>query len=79
MLKVVQAAWAGDSKVKPAFSDGSEGIDDFAPLLLKDTSLTVPVREPNAFTRFFLELGALCWPHGLEFNGASLHRDLQET
>ena len=41
--------------------------------------LTVPLRDALAFKRFFLELGALCWPNGLEFNPASLHKELHEA
>ena len=78
MIKVVHATWAGDSKVALAFSDGTEGVYDFAGLLAKETTLTQPLRDVEAFKRFFLELGALCWPNGLEFNGTSLHVDLQQ-
>lgn len=76
---MMHATWVADSKVALAFSDGTEGVYDFAVLLTKSTALTVPLRDEQAFKRFFLEMGALCWPNGLEFNGASLHKDLQEA
>jgi hypothetical protein len=79
MIKIVQATWAGDTKVALVFSDNTEGVYDFAGLLAKDTVLTRPLRDVESFKRFFLELGALCWPHGLEFSGASLHEDLQQA
>ena len=77
MIKLVHASWTAEQKIAMAFSDGTEGVYDFAALLAKETALTVPLRDTQMFKRFFLELGALCWPNGLEFNAASLHRELQ--
>jgi Protein of unknown function (DUF2442) len=76
MIKVVHAQWAGDSKVSLSFSDGSDGVYDFASLLAKDTALAQPLRNADMFKRFFLELGALCWPNGLEFSASKLHSEL---
>jgi hypothetical protein len=78
MIKVVHAKWAGDRKVALAFSNGLAGTYDFAGLLANDTVLTKPLRDDEAFRQFFLELGALCWPNGLEFSGESLYRALRE-
>lgn len=76
MIKLVHAKWAGDSKLSLAFSDGSQGIYDFSALLAKNTALTLPLKDATAFQRFFLELGALCWPNGLEFSASKLHSEL---
>ena len=78
MVKVVRATWAGDSKVALVFSDGTQGTYDFTELLARDTVLTRPLRDEATFKQFFLELGALCWPNGLEFSAASLHGDLKQ-
>jgi hypothetical protein len=76
MIKLVHAKWIGDSKLSLAFSDGSQGIYDFNALLAKNTTLTLPLQDAVAFQRFFLELGALCWPNGLEFSASKLHSEL---
>ena len=76
MIKLVHAKWVGDSKLSLAFSDGSQGIYDFDTLLAKNTALTLPLKDTVAFQRFFLELGALCWPNGLEFSASKLHSEL---
>jgi hypothetical protein len=76
MIKIVHAKWVKDHVIALAFSDGSEGEYEFASLLAKETPLTLPIRETALFQRFFLELGALCWPNGLEFSAAKLHSDL---
>jgi Protein of unknown function (DUF2442) len=76
MIKIVHARWIKDQQIALAFSDGSEGAYDFASLLAVKTPLTTPLQHIAAFQKFFLELGALCWPHGLEFSADKLHADL---
>ncbi|TAG27270.1 MAG: DUF2442 domain-containing protein [Burkholderiales bacterium] len=76
MIKIVHARWIKDQQIALAFSDGSEGVYDFASLLALKTPLTQPLQDIAAFQKFFLELGALCWPHGLEFSADKLHADL---
>ena len=76
MIKLVHAKWVGDSKLSLAFSDGSQGIYNFDALLAKNTELTLPLQNTALFQRFFLELGALCWPNALEFSASKLHSEL---
>ncbi len=76
MIKIVHARWIKDQQIALAFSDGSEGVHDFAPLLSLRTPLTQPLQDTAAFQKFFLELGALCWPHGLEFSADKLRAEL---
>ena len=72
MIKLASASLLRDKILRLAFSDGSEGDLDFAPILARDTDLTRPLAQPEYFGGFFLELGALCWPNGLEFSARSL-------
>ncbi len=76
MIKIVHARWIKDQQIALTFSDGSEGVYDFASLLAFKTPLTQPLQDTAAFQKFFLELGALCWRHGLEFSADKLHADL---
>lgn len=80
MIKLVSALQAGPLRLHMTFSDGSSGDLDFLPLLhAHDTVLTVPLRNPAAFARHYLELGALAWPNGLEFSARSLQTMLSEA
>ena len=79
MIKLVSSSLLHDKVLHLAFSDGSEGDLDFAPLLARDTALTRPLAQPEYFSRFFIELGALCWPNGLEFSARSLHEKLRQA
>ena len=76
MIKLLDAKWVADSKLLLAFSDGSQSIYDFSALLAKNTALTLTLKDSSTFQRFFLELGALCWPNGLEFSASKLHSEL---
>lgn len=77
MIKLVSAKILGARALRLTFSDGSEGDFDFAPVLARETVLTRPLEQPEYFDKYFLELGALCWPNGLEFSARSLHEKLK--
>ena len=79
MIKLVSAKVLGAKSLRLTFSDGSEGDFDFASILAKDTVLTRPLEQPEYFERYFLELGALCWPNGMDFSARSLHEKLKEA
>jgi Protein of unknown function (DUF2442) len=65
MIKIVHACWIKNQQIALVFSDGGEGVYDFAPWLAHKTPLIQPLQDTARFQKFFLELGALCWPHGL--------------
>jgi hypothetical protein len=76
MIKIVHAEIRQDRVLRLEFSDGSFGDYDVAPLIARGTSLTRPLEDDAFFGRFFLELGALAWPNGLELAPAALHGEL---
>lgn len=78
MIKIVEATVVRGSTLRLEFSDGRAGDLDIPAFLARDTSLTRPLREPEYFRRFFLELGALCWPNGLELSAGSLYRAIEQ-
>jgi hypothetical protein len=65
--------------VKDWSKAATAGEYDLGPIVERDTILTRPLRAPEYFRSFFLELGALAWPNGLEFSPESLHRALLEA
>lgn len=79
MIKIVKAEYLSGYQLRLTFSDGAHGDYDFAPLLTKETVLTKPLKDPEIFKAYFIELGALCWKNGLEFSPAALHQELQST
>ena len=79
MIKLVSASLVSGKVLRLAFSDGSAGECDFTELLARDTALTRPLAQGEYFARFFLELGALCWPNGLEFSARSLRERMKRS
>lgn len=79
MIKIVSAEALQGLVIRLAFSDGSGGDLDFDFAVSRNTVLTSPLADPGYFKGFFLELGALCWPNGLEFSARSLRARLEQA
>jgi hypothetical protein len=78
MIKIVAAEQINDHEIRLRFSDDSHGIFDFAPFIAAGTPMTGPLRDPDFFRRFYLEMGALAWPNGFDLSAASLQRKLDD-
>ncbi len=76
MIKLIQATPQFGFRLKLVFSDHSWGELDFKPSLQRTGSLLEPLRDPIYFARCFIEMGALCWPNGLELGTESLRQKL---
>lgn len=76
MIKIVHVQPIAGTSVRLNFSDGSSGDFDLAPLIARGTELTAPLADEAFRSRCFLELGALCWPNGLELSATALHQRL---
>ncbi len=79
MIKILRAKHLRDLSIELEFSDGTVGAYDASPLLTRDTELTRSPADPAYFGRFFIDFGALCWPHGLELSPEAIHRRLQQS
>ena len=78
MTKITRASHVEGYKLELEFSDGTVGEYDLTDVVSRDSSLARPLRAPEYFLSFHLELGALCWPNGLELRGGAIHRRLAE-
>ena len=78
MIKTTQAHRVADHTIHLIFSDGSYADMDFSYLLKRGTVLTDALREDRFFSSFFLELGTLCWPNGLELSPQALYQRAKE-
>ncbi|MFO7728640.1 MAG: DUF2442 domain-containing protein [Desulfonatronovibrio sp.] len=74
MIKITQAKYLGDYQVELSFSDGMTGIFDGKSLLKRSGPLLKPLNDELFFQRFFVDFGALSWPHGLELSPAKLYQ-----
>ena len=77
MIKLTRCEPIGNLSLRLSFSDRTSGVWDATDLLTgKSTTLTIPLREPAAFARAFIDNGALAWPNGLELAPWTLHQQL---
>jgi len=78
MIKIIQAEYLNDKVIQVHFSDGSWGNYDLQPLIEKQSELTKPLQQEAFFKQFYLEMGALCWRHGLELSPENIQCKLQQ-
>lgn len=77
MIEITSASYIDQFRVAITFSDGVTGIYDAVSLLQHSGSLLLPLRDPMVFRKFFLDSGALCWPHGLELSPTRIRGEMQ--
>lgn len=78
MIKIIQIQPVDNKVLHLIFSDTSSGNYDLQSLIDRQTELVQPLRDDVYFKRCYLELGALCWPNGLELSPGNIHRKLSE-
>jgi len=79
MIKLNAVEPKGGYRLLLRFSDGTAGVYDFTHFIESATEMTIPLRDPQFFSRYFIELGALAWPNGFDLSAESLHQRLRET
>ncbi len=78
MTKIRKATYVEAWKIRLEFSTGEVGTMDLADLVARDGAMVLPLRDPEYFRKFFLELGALAWPNGFDLSPNALYRDLHD-
>ena len=74
MIKLLDAKNIAPHQLELTFSDHSHGVFDGALYLAsRQGPLLENLRDPANFARCFVDVGALCWPNGLELSAARLH------
>jgi hypothetical protein len=79
MTKILSATHLSGRRIELSFSDGVTGVWDGDALLARTGPLLVPLRDQAFFERFFIDAGALCWPHGLELSPDRLREQVRVT
>lgn len=64
LIRVVTAEYVKDYKLRVRFTDGVEGVVDFAQWL--DGEVFQPLAVKREFKRFFVAGGTVCWPNGAD-------------
>ncbi len=73
MISVKQAKYVEDYKIWLQFSNGEEGVVDFADLLDRYTAAQ-PLKDKAEFQNFYLdEWPTLAWPCGFDYSPEGLY------
>ncbi|HVV92446.1 MAG TPA: DUF2442 domain-containing protein [Hyphomicrobiales bacterium] len=59
------------------FSDGTEGVRDFADILQASGPMVEPLKSPAYFARVFVEMGAPTWPNGYDLDPINLYMQMR--
>jgi len=77
LTKVVRLEKLGRFRLRVRFSDGSEGVHDFAAMVDEPGPMLEPLRDESYFARAFLEFGAPTWPNGFDIAPEWLRREME--
>jgi len=61
------------------FTDGSEGVRDFADIIASGGPMVEPLKMPDYFARAFVEMGAPTWPNGFDVDPINLYMQLRDA
>jgi hypothetical protein len=74
VIKVLNARLTAPFTLEIDFSDQSQGVFDAHAYLANRAGLLLDkLRDPEYFSRFFIDECALYWPNGLEISLAKIH------
>ena len=76
LTKMASLEKLGGFRLRVRFSDGSEGVHDFAALVKENGPMLEPLRDEAYFARVFLEFGAPTWPNGFDIAPEWLRREM---
>jgi hypothetical protein len=79
LTKVTHLEKLGDFRLRVRFTDGSEGVHDFAALVQEPGPMLELLRDPAYFARVFLEFGAPTWPNGFDIAPEWLRREMEKA
>jgi hypothetical protein len=78
-MRIKQAEYVKDYKIKLLFSDGITKIVDFKPFLTPTRKLCIPLFDLEYFKSFYLDEITICWPNELDFSPDVLYDAGQEV
>ncbi|MFN0190906.1 MAG: DUF2442 domain-containing protein [Aestuariivirga sp.] len=79
MIKVVGLKPLDGYRLWIRFSDGSEGIRDYADMIAEGGPMVEPLRDQQFFSKVFLSMGIPTWPNGYDVDAVALHMELERA
>ena len=76
-VDVVAVKSLGDYRVWVRFSNGREGVRDFADMIAAGGEMVEPLRDKNLFQQVYVHDFVPAWPNGYEIDATNLHMEMQ--
>ncbi len=76
-VDVVALKTLGDYRVWFQFSNGSEGVRDFADLIGEGGEMVDPLADKALFSKVYLHHSVPAWPNGFEIDATNLHMEMK--
>ena len=76
-VDVVDVKSLGDYRVWVRFSNGREGVRDFADMIAAGGEMVEPLRDKNLFQQVYVHDFVPAWPNGYEIDATNLHMEMQ--
>ena len=74
VIKLLDVKAAAAHQLELTFNDHTQGVFDGAQYLAdRQGPLLEGLRDPDCFSRCFVDAGAPCWPNGLALSAARLY------
>ena len=79
LIDVLKAEPLGGFRLRLQFSDGTEGVRDFADMIAEGGPMVEPLRDPAFFSRVFIDDGIVTWPNGFDLDSIALHDEMKRA
>ena len=78
MIDVLRVRALDGHRLWLRFTDGNEGICDFASLIAQGGPMVEPLKSKAYFDRVFVEMGAPTWPNGFDLDPINLYMQMRD-
>jgi hypothetical protein len=78
-VDVVEIRALGDYRVWVKFSNGSEGVRDFADMIAEGGAMVEPLRDKALFQQVYVHHFVPAWPNGFEIDATNLHMEMERA
>ena len=79
LVDAIEVKAVGEYRVWVRFSDGREGVRDFADMIDTGGPMIEPLRDPAVFQQVYVHNNVPAWPNGLEIDATNLHMEMERA
>ena len=78
-VDVIAVKPLGGYRVWVKFSNGREGVRDFADMIAEGGEMVDPLRDETLFQRVYVHHRVPAWPNGFAIDATNLHLEMSEA